>query len=75
MKMNTLIKWFAKKYAVNIVNDMLKSISEKTDIQKYKDKTNMILEYLTNLMKVLEDNQVTNEEAEKIIDKTKEFFK
>lgn len=73
--MNTIIKWFAKKYAVNIVNDMIASLTKKTDIQKYKDKTNLVLQYLIEVMKVLDDNQITNEEAEHLIENTKGLFK
>lgn len=73
--MNSIVKWFAKKYAVSLVNDMLEKLQEHADIQKYKEKTDDVLQYLCQIMNVLEDNKVTQEEAEKIIESTKDLFK
>jgi DNA mismatch repair ATPase MutL len=73
--MNTIIKYFAKKYALSLINDLIANLQNKADIQRYKDKTNNVLKVLTTLMRILDDNTISQEEADQIIDETKNLFK
>ena len=71
---NALIKAIAKKYAVNLVNDVIRSIDEKCDVDFYRQKILKVMRFLNNLMDYLEDKNIDGDEADKIIEETKELF-
>ena len=71
---NALIKAIAKKYAVNLVNDVIRSIDEKCDVDFYRQKILKVMRFLNNLMDYLEDKNIDADEADKIIEETKELF-
>ena len=69
-----MIKWFAKKYVLSLVNTFIKKLNSKCDVEAYRTRIMAILKYLNNLLEVLDDGEVTGEEADKIIDATKQLF-
>ena len=69
-----MFKWFAKKYAVSVVNDLIKKLNGKYDIECYRTRIMKVLAYLNNLLEVLDDGEVTSEEADKIIEETIKLF-
>ena len=71
---NALIKAIAKKYAVSLVNDVIRSIDEKCDVDFYRQKILKVMGFLNNLMDYLEDKTIDSDEADKIIEETKELF-
>ena len=71
---NALIKAIAKKYAVSLVNDVIRSIDEKCDVDFYRQKILKVMRFLNNLMDYLEDKTIDADEADKIIEETKELF-
>ena len=71
---NFVIKTIAKKYAVNLVNDVIRSIDKKCDVDFYRQKILKVMRFLNNLMDYLEDKTIDGDEADKIIEETKELF-
>ena len=69
-----MFKWFAKKYAVSVVNDLIKKLNGKYDVECYRARVMKVLKYLNNLLEVLDDGEVTGEEADKIIEETSALF-
>jgi len=68
-----MIKFFAKKYVIGIVNDLL--IEHKENVDKMKDTLNVwisridkVLFALRSMLTKLDDNQITDEEVEKSIE-------
>ena len=66
--MNTIVKWFAKKYVASIVTDLLEAAAKKTDLDVWKARVKNVLDFCQLLLKTLDDNKLTPEEADKIID-------
>lgn len=69
-----MFKWIAKKYAVSLVNDFIKKLNSKYDIESYRTRILSILKFLNNLLEILDDGEVTVDEADKIIEATKQLF-
>lgn len=69
-----MFKYFAKKYAVRCVNDIIKTIQKKCDIDKWHAKITKIVAFLQKVLKTLDDKVITDEEAEIIVDETKKLF-
>lgn len=69
-----MFKWLAKKYVVSLVNDLIKKLNGKYDVQCYRTRIMNVLKYLNNLLEVLDDGEVTSEEADKIIEETTKLF-
>lgn len=66
-----MIKWFAKKYVIGLLNDLLSEY--KNDIDKAKDTLNLwigridkVLFTLRSMLEKLDDNKVTDDEVEQI---------
>lgn len=72
--MNAIIKYFAKKYALAAVNEGIKAINAKKDLEPYKAKVKEILAAGTMLSLALDDNEITKEEAEAVCDAVKALF-
>ena len=69
-----MFKWLAKKYVVGLVNDLIKKLNGKYDVECYRTRIMNVLKYLNNLLEVLDDGEVTSEEADKIIEETIKLF-
>ena len=68
-----MIKFFAKKYVIGIVNDLL--VEHKENVDKMKDtlkvwisRIDKVLFALRSMLTKLDDNQITDEEVEKTIE-------
>ena len=73
--MNALLKWFAKKYVVSIVNDILDAAKSKVDIQTWKTRVKNAIAFCTLLLETLDDDKLTAEEADKIVDSATKLIK
>lgn len=69
-----MVKYFAKKYAVRCVNDLIKAIQKKCDIDKWHAKITKIVAFLQKVLQALDDKVITDEEADMIVDETKKLF-
>lgn len=70
--MKWLINWGVKKYAVNIVNDVLDRYNVNVDrarviVAQYAGKLRLLLDFLDRLDKRLADGKLTEEEADALI--------
>lgn len=68
-----MIKFFAKKYAIGIVNDLL--VEHKENVDKVKETLNVwvsridkVLFALRSMLAKLADDKITDEEVEKTIE-------
>ena len=73
--MNTIVKWFAKKYVASIVTDLLEAAAKKTDLDVWKARVKNVLDFCQLLLKTLDDNKLTPEEADKIVDAATSLIK
>lgn len=73
--MNTIIKFFAKKYIVSIVNDLIDAAKKKVDIQGWKIKVKNVIEFCNLLLETLDDDKISNDEADKIVDSALKLVK
>lgn len=73
--MNTIVKWFAKKYVASIVTDLLEAASKKVDIDVWKARVKNVLDFCQLLLDTLNDNKLTPEEADKIVDAATSLIK
>lgn len=74
-KMNMIIKYFAKKYIASIVTDMLQQASKKVDLDTWKARVKTVLQFCQFLLDKLDDNVITQDEAEEIADKATKLVK
>ena len=72
--MNSIVKWFAKKYALSMVNDALKKATEKADIEKYRAKAQAVILVLNEFLEALKDSEISSDECEAILNKVTELF-
>ena len=73
--MNAIVKFFAKKYVVSIVNDILDAASKKTDIELWKSRVKKVIQFCQRLSDALDDNKLTAEETDSIIDSATQLIK
>ena len=43
--MNAIVKFFAKKYVISIINDLLEAASKKVDIDVWKARVKNVLDF------------------------------
>ena len=43
--MKAIVKFFAKKYVISIINDMLEAAAKKTDIELWKARVKNVLDF------------------------------
>ena len=73
--MNTIVKYFAKKYVASIITDMLKQTAQKIDLETWKTKIKNVLQFCQFLLEKLDDNAITNDEIVEIAEKAKKLIK
>ena len=73
--MNAIIKYFAKKYVISIINDMLEAAAKKTDIELWKARVKKVIQFCQYLSDALDDNKLSAEESEKIVDAATSLIK
>ena len=66
--MSTIVKWFAKKYVISIINDVIEAAKSKVDIETWKLRVKNVIAFCNLLLETLDDDKLTAEEADKIID-------
>ena len=70
----SLFKFLAKKYIVDMINDVLDNINKKIDIEIYRQKILSVMRFLNDLLDYLEDKKIDETEADNIIEKAKDLF-
>ena len=73
--MNTIVKWFAKKYVAAMVSDLLEAASKKTDLELWKSRVKKVIQLCQRLSDALDDNKLTAEETDDIIDSATSLIK
>ena len=73
--MNVIVKYFAKKYVASIVTDLLEAAAKKVDIDVCKARAKNVLDFCQLLLDTLNDNKLTPEEADKIVDAATSLIK
>ena len=73
--MNVIVKYFAKKYVASIVTDLLEAAAKKVDIDVWKARVKNVLDFCQLLLDTLNDNKLTPEEADKIVDAATSLIK
>ena len=73
--MNVIVKYFAKKYVASIVTDLLEAASKKVDIDGWKARVKNVLDFCQLLLDTLNDNKLTPEETDKIVDAATSLIK
>ena len=73
--MSTIVKWFAKKYVISIINDVIEAAKSKVDIEIWKLRVKNVIEFCNLLLETLDDDKLTAEEADKIIDSATKLIK
>ena len=48
--MNTIVKWFAKKYVISIINDVIAAAKSKVDIETWKLRVKNVIEFCNLLL-------------------------
>lgn len=69
-----MIKYFVKKWLLKQINLILESISKNDKAIYWKNKISEIIAILSDILKHLEDNKITEEEITEIIEKCKKLF-
>ena len=73
--MNAIVRYFAKKYVASIVTDLIEAAAKKVDIDVWKARVKNVLDFCQLLLKTLDDNKLTPEEADKIVDAATSLIK
>lgn len=73
--MSTIIKFFAKKYVISIINDVIESAKSKVDIETWKLRVKNVIAFCNLLLETLDDDKLTADEADKIIDSATKLIK
>ena len=73
--MNVIVKYFAKKYVASIVTDLLEAAAKKVDIDVWKARVKNVLDFCQLLLDTLNDNKLTPEETDKIVDAATSLIK
>ena len=73
--MKTLFKYFAKKYIISIINDVIEAAKSKVDIEIWKQRVKNVIAFCNLLLDTLDDDKITAEEADKIIDSATNLIK
>ena len=69
-----MIKWFAKKFILGKVNEVLAKLKSNESVIAYKLKITQIVNFLNNLLSCLEDYEISDDEADKVIEECKSLF-
>lgn len=72
--MKTLIKYFAKKYIISIINDSLELAKKKVDTNSIKAKVKSVIDFCNLLLKSIEDDKLSAEECDRIVDSAEKLI-
>lgn len=73
--MSAIVKWFAKKYVISIINDVIEAAKSKVDIETWKQRVKNVIEFCNLLLETLDDDKLTADEADKIVDSAIDLVK
>ena len=73
--MRAIVKWFAKKYVAAMVSDLLEAAAKKTDLELWKSRVKKVIQLCQRLSDALDDNKLTAEETDSIIDSATKLIK
>lgn len=72
--MKTLIKYFAKKYIISIINDSLELAKKKVDTGSIKAKVKNVIDFCNLLLESIEDDKLSAEECDRIVDNAEKLI-
>lgn len=72
--MKTLIKYFAKKYIISIINDSLELAKKKVDTSSIKAKVKSVIDFCNLLLESIEDDKLSAEECDRIVDSAEKLI-
>ena len=72
--MKTLIKYFAKKYIISIINDSLELAKKKVDTSSIKAKIKNVIDFCNLLLESIEDDKLSAEECDRIVDSAEKLI-
>ena len=72
--MKTLIKYFAKKYIISIINDSLELAKKKVDTSSIKAKVKNVIDFCNLLLDSIEDDKLSAEECDRIVDSAEKLI-
>lgn len=72
--MKTLIKYFAKKYIISLINDSLELAKKKVDVDSIKAKVKNVIDFCNLLLESIEDDKLSAEECDRIVDSAEKLI-
>lgn len=72
--MKTLIKYFAKKYIISIINDSIELAKKKVNTDSIKAKVKNVIDFCNLLLESIEDDKLSAEECDKIVDSAEKLI-
>lgn len=69
-----MIKYFAKKWIIKQINQLLVDIKDNEKVIYWKNKILDIIRFLNNIQTILEDNNISEDEADKVVEECKKLF-
>ena len=72
--MKSVIKWFAKKYIISLINDSLELAKKKVDTNSIKSKVKSVIDFCNLLLKSIEDDKLSAEECDRIVDSAEKLI-
>ena len=72
--MKSVIKWFAKKYIISLINDSLELAKKKVDTDSIKAKVKKVIEFCNLLLESINDDKLSAEECDMIVDSAEKLI-
>ena len=72
--MKSLIKYFARKYIISIINDSLELAKKKVDTSSIKAKVKNVIDFCNLLLESIEDDKLSAEECDRIVDSAEKLI-
>ena len=72
--MKSVIKWFAKKYIISLINDSLELAKKKVDTNSIKAKVKSVIDFCNLLLQSIEDDKLSAEECDRIVDSAEKLI-
>lgn len=72
--MKTLIKYFARKYIISLINDSLELAKKKVDVNSIKAKVKNVIDFCNLLLESIDDDKLSAEECDKIINSAEKLM-
>ena len=72
--MKSLIKYFAKKYIISLINDSLELAKKKVDTSSIKAKVKNVIDFCNLLLESIEDDKLSAEECDRIVDSAEKLI-